>query len=136
MHASTTSSSSEMELANKKCGRCDSKDIGAMSEQTANELLQQIPGWSILNDDGRPKLHRSWKAKSFKKGLELFQCVSDVAEAEGHHPDLHLVRWNNVSLDIWTHSIGGLSENDFILAAKVSALDLEPFLRKKAAANS
>lgn len=111
MDASTPSSSSEMELANKKCGHCDSKDIGAMSEQTANELLQQIPGWSILNDDGKPKLHRSWKAKSFKKGLELFQCVSDIAEAEG-----------------------GLSENDFILAAKISALDLEPFLRKKAAA--
>ncbi len=134
MDAFTPSSSSEMELASKKCRRCESKDIGAMSEQTANELLQQVPGWSIMYDDGKAKLHRSWKVKSFKKGLELFQCVSDIAETEGHHPDLHLVGWNNVSIDIWTHSIGGLSENDFILAAKINALDLEPFLRKKAAA--
>ncbi|KAF2557660.1 hypothetical protein F2Q68_00014696 [Brassica cretica] len=49
----------------------------------------------------------------------------------GHHPDLHLVGWNNVKIDIWTHAIGGLTENDFILAAKINQLQVEDLLRKK-----
>ncbi|XP_057853413.1 pterin-4-alpha-carbinolamine dehydratase 2, mitochondrial isoform X2 [Cryptomeria japonica] len=121
----------ETELAKKKCIPCQSKDIKPISEEEAKELLQQIPDWGILNEDGKSKLRRSWKVKSFKKGLEFFECVADLAESEGHHPDLHLVGWNNVTIDIWTHSIGYLSENDFILAAKINTLDLEPFLRKK-----
>ncbi|KAH9318697.1 hypothetical protein KI387_020466, partial [Taxus chinensis] len=94
-----------MDLSKKKCVSCQSKDIKTMSEEAAKELLQQIPDWSILHEDGKLKLHRSWKVKSFKKGLEFFACIGDLAESEGHHPDLHLVGWNNVSLDIWTHAI-------------------------------
>ncbi|KAL3520182.1 hypothetical protein ACH5RR_018331 [Cinchona calisaya] len=52
--------------------------------------------------------------------------------AAGHHPDLHLVGWNNVKIDIWTHAVGGLTENDFILAAKINVLDLQQLLRRKA----
>ncbi|KAG1367967.1 pterin-4-alpha-carbinolamine dehydratase 2, mitochondrial [Cocos nucifera] len=122
------------DLTSKKCVPCDSKDVRPMSEQSANELLAQVQGWNLLGEDGVMKLHRSWKVKSFTKGLELFQLVADVAEAEGHHPDLHLVGWNNVKIDIWTHSVGGLTENDFILAAKINSLHVEHLLRRKAAA--
>ncbi|XVF40204.1 hypothetical protein PTKIN_Ptkin01aG0092600 [Pterospermum kingtungense] len=89
----------------------------------------------------------SWKVKSFTKGLRLFQLVADIAKAEGtwhysfshynsefsngHHPDLHLVGWNNVTIEIWTHAVGELTENDFILAAKINVLDLQHLLRKK-----
>lgn len=129
------SQANEIELAKKKCVPCESKDLKPMSIEVAEELLQQVPGWNISNEDGKLKLQRAWKVKSFIKGLELSKHVADIAEAEGHHPDLHLVNWNNASIDIWTHSIGGLTENDFILAAKIGSLDVEPFLRKKAAKN-
>lgn len=106
----------------------------AMSEQSARELLPQVQCWDLSTEGDVMKLHRSWKAKSFTKGLEFFQLVAVVAETEGHHPDLHLVGWNNVEIDIWTHSVGGLTENDFILAAKISSLQVDHLLRKKPAA--
>ncbi|XP_031491202.1 pterin-4-alpha-carbinolamine dehydratase 2, mitochondrial isoform X1 [Nymphaea colorata] len=119
-------------LSEKKCVPCDSKDLHSMTEESASELIQKVPGWNLQNESGVLKLHKSWKVKTFIKGLEFFQMVANVAEAEGHHPDLHLVGWNNVKIDIWTHSVGGLTENDFILAAKIDALDLNPLLRRKA----
>lgn len=104
-----------------------------MGEELANELIAKVPGWNLGNEGGKLKLSRSWKVKSFTKGLEFFQAVASVAEAEGHHPDLHLVGWNNVTIDIWTHAIGGLTENDFILAAKINGLDVTHLLRTKPA---
>eukprot|EP00268_Persea_americana_P043196 TRINITY_DN4335_c1_g1_i7.p1 TRINITY_DN4335_c1_g1~~TRINITY_DN4335_c1_g1_i7.p1 ORF type:complete len:188 (-),score=30.58 TRINITY_DN4335_c1_g1_i7:221-784(-) len=121
------------DLLTKKCVPCNSKDIQPMTEQSANELITKVPGWNLSSEGGTLKLQRSWKVKSFMKGLEMFKVVADVAEAEGHHPDLHLVGWNNVKIEIWTHSVGGLTENDFILAAKINSLDLDHLLRRKAA---
>ncbi|CAF2044805.1 pterin-4-alpha-carbinolamine dehydratase 2, mitochondrial [Brassica rapa] len=119
------------DLSAKKCVPCNAKDLRAMTEQSAQELLQKVPGWDMANDNGTLKLHRSWVVKSFTKGLDFFKRVADIAESEGHHPDLHLVGWNNVKIDIWTHAIGGLTENDFILAAKINELQVEDLLRKK-----
>ncbi|KAA8519557.1 hypothetical protein F0562_013819 [Nyssa sinensis] len=121
------------DLSTKKCVPCNSKDMRPMTEQVANDLISQVPEWNLVNEGGALKLHRSWKVKNFAKGLEFFQVVADVAEAEGHHPDLHLVGWNNVKIDIWTHSVGGITENDFILAAKINELKLQHLLSKKAA---
>ncbi|XP_034697924.1 pterin-4-alpha-carbinolamine dehydratase 2, mitochondrial [Vitis riparia] len=121
------------DLSIKKCVPCNSNDIRPMTEQAANELIPKVPGWNLVNETDTLKLNRSWKVKSFTKGLELFQAVADVAEAEGHHPDLHLIGWNNVKIEIWTHAVGGLTENDFILAAKINGLDLQHLLRRKAA---
>ncbi|CAN4105489.1 unnamed protein product [Withania somnifera] len=118
-------------LSTKKCVPCNTKDLRPMTEEAANQLMPQVSGWDLVNDGGTLKLHRSWKVKTFTKGLEFFQEVANVAEAEGHHPDLHLVGWNNVKIDIWTHSVGGLTENDFILAAKVNGLDVQHLLSKK-----
>ncbi|PIA30091.1 hypothetical protein AQUCO_05700065v1 [Aquilegia coerulea] len=95
----------EKDLSIKKCVPCDSKDIRAMTEEAAHSLTPKVPEWDLVNDSGILKLNRSWKVKSFTKGLELFQVVGEVAEAEGHHPDLHLVGWNNVKIEIWTHSV-------------------------------
>ncbi|KAK4740641.1 hypothetical protein SAY87_024229 [Trapa incisa] len=102
-----------------------------MTGETAHSLISKVEGWKLLNEGGVLKLNRTWKVKSFTKGLELFQLVAQVAEVEGHHPDLHLVGWNNVTIEIWTHAVGGLTENDFILAAKINGLPLHGLLRGK-----
>lgn len=101
-----------------------------MSEDSAKNLLEQVHGWELTTEGGILKLHRAWKVKSFLKGLELFQLVAAIAEEEGHHPDLHLVGWNNVKIDIWTHSVRGLTDNDFILASKINHVNLEGLLKK------
>ncbi|KAL9224926.1 hypothetical protein vseg_000905 [Gypsophila vaccaria] len=119
------------ELATKKCVPCNSKDLRPMAEDLANVLMAKVPDWKLINEGGKLKLSRSWKVKTFNKGLEFFHAIADVAEAEGHHPDLHLVGWNNVTIEIWTHSVGGVTENDFILAAKIDNLDLAHLLRIK-----
>lgn len=103
-----------------------------MTEDAARTMLQQIAQWNLVNEDGVLKLRRSWKVKTFTKGLEFFRIIAGLAEAEGHHPDLHLVGWNNVTIEIWTHSVGGLTQNDFILAAKINELNLHDLLRRKA----
>lgn len=128
---STAEDDTNIELERKKCVPCNSKDLRPMDEDSAKLLLQQVPGWNLLNEAGHLKLQRSWKAKSFTKGLEFFKLIAEVAEAEGHHPNLHLINWNDVNVDIWTHAIGGLTENDFILAAKISSLGAEGLLRKR-----
>ncbi|KAF7080511.1 hypothetical protein CFC21_084581 [Triticum aestivum] len=121
------------ELSKRSCVSCNSKDLQAMSEDSAKTLLEQVAGWEVKNEGGIPKLHRAWKVKNFAKGLEFFQLVAAVAEEEGHHPDLHLVGWNNVKIDVWTHSVSGLTDNDFILAAKINELKLGDLLSKKKA---
>ncbi|KAL2484227.1 Transcriptional coactivator/pterin dehydratase [Forsythia ovata] len=117
------------DLSIKKCVPCSSKELRAMTEEAAHHLSKQVPGWNLVNEGGAWKLHRSWKVKTFMRGMEFFQLIAALAEAEGHHPDLHLVGWNNVKIDIWTHAVGGLTENDFILAAKINKLNLYPLLR-------
>ncbi|KAG5520863.1 hypothetical protein RHGRI_033438 [Rhododendron griersonianum] len=114
---------SKPDLSTKKCVPCMSIEMRVMTEQEAHELISQVPEWDLVNEGGRLRLSRSWKVKTFLKGLEFFQAVANVAEAEGHHPDLHLVEWNNVKIEIWTHAVGGLTESDFIIAAKIDRLN-------------
>lgn len=72
-----------------------------------------------------------WKVRNFKSGLELFERIGAIAESEKHHPDLHLVSYNQVAAELHTHSIGGLTENDFIVAAKINDLEISDLLSKK-----
>ncbi|BBH01063.1 Transcriptional coactivator/pterin dehydratase [Prunus dulcis] len=116
----------------KKCVPCNSKDLQPMTEQAASDLITKVDGWNLVSEGDALRLKKSWKVKTFTKGLEMFKLIADVAEAEGHHPDLHLVGWNNVTVEIWTHAVGGLTENDFILAAKINALNMQHLLRRKA----
>ncbi|XP_008225361.1 PREDICTED: putative pterin-4-alpha-carbinolamine dehydratase [Prunus mume] len=120
------------DLSIKKCVPCNSKDLRPMTEQAASDLITKVDGWNLVSEGDALRLKKSWKVKTFTKGLEMFKLIADVAEAEGHHPDLHLVGWNNVTVEIWTHAVGGLTENDFILAAKINALNMQHLLRRKA----
>ncbi len=105
-----------MALSDKKCVPCE----GGMEPFDAariSEMLPQIPGWQIKNDH----LYREFKFRNFVENMAFINKVAELAEAEGHHPDFS-VHYNRVEFDIWTHAIGGLSENDFILAAKINVL--------------
>jgi 4a-hydroxytetrahydrobiopterin dehydratase len=85
--------------------------------------LDGLPGWKLTADGQR--IRKEWCVKGFLTGLDFFNRVGQLAEAEGHHPDLHLTGYRHLAIEIWTHAIGGLSENDFILAAKINTLPVE-----------
>ena len=116
-----TAQSVEQLLA-KKCVPCEG-GVPKLTPAEADAQLAKLPGWTIVHNGER--IRREWVVKNFMAAVRFFNCVADVAEAEGHHPDLHLVGYRNVAIEIWTHSIGGLSENDFILAAKIDELPIE-----------
>jgi 4a-hydroxytetrahydrobiopterin dehydratase len=87
------------------------------------DFLKALPAWKLTED--RKRIRREWRVKDFATGLDFFNRVGAIAEAEDHHPDLHLVGYRNVAIELWTHAVGGLSENDFILAAKIDQLPVE-----------
>ena len=110
------------QLAEKKCVPCEG-GVHPCPLPQAQRQLGNLPGWRITHEGKR--IRKDWVVKNFVAGLEFFKNVGDIAEADGHHPDLHLEGYCNVWIEIWTHAIGGLSENDFILAAKIDQIPLE-----------
>lgn len=103
-------------LTEKRCLPCEG-GVAAWTREACELQLHALPGWSLTADGQR--IARRWKAKHFQAAMEFFRAVAELAEAEQHHPDLHLTGYRNLVIEIWTHAIGGLSENDFILAAKI-----------------
>ncbi|HJN67103.1 MAG TPA: 4a-hydroxytetrahydrobiopterin dehydratase [Pirellulales bacterium] len=108
-------------LAGKKCRPCEGGVEPYTPEQTEAQL-KLLEGWYTTHDGQR--IRKDWVAKNFLAGLDFFNKVAEVAEQDGHHPDLHIAGYRNVSVELWTHAIGGLSENDFILAAKVDQVPI------------
>lgn len=106
------------EFSQKHCVPCEG-GIDACSLEQARKMVMQAPGWDVI-EDGK-KIKREFKFGDFKEAMVFVNHVADIAESEGHHPDLH-VFYNRVVIELWTHAIGGLSENDFIVAAKVNEL--------------
>lgn len=107
-----------MVLAEKHCVECR-KGTAAMPLEQAQALLTNLPGWQMV-DNGK-WLTKNYKFKNFVDALAFTNKVGQVAEAEGHHPDLGL-GWGYVDIRLQTHTVGGLHENDFILAAKIEKL--------------
>ncbi|MBN1342528.1 MAG: 4a-hydroxytetrahydrobiopterin dehydratase [Phycisphaerae bacterium] len=105
-----------MDLTEKKCVPCEG-GVAAMAQGQACSMLPQVPGWELAGN----VLTRTFKFKNFLGSMAFVNRVAELAEAEAHHPDIH-VSWNKVTLSLTTHAIGGLSENDFILAAKINDL--------------
>lgn len=110
------------QLVQKKCVPCEG-GVDACSIPEANSQLDKLEGWELTHEGQR--ILKKWTVKNFMAGMNFFNAVAEIAEADGHHPDLHIVGYRNVSIEIWTHAIGGLSENDFILAAKIDQLPVE-----------
>lgn len=107
-----------MFLADKKCVPCEG-GTPPLPRERVEELLRETSEWGV--DAEFKEIKRVFKFKDFKVAMVFVNRVAEIAEAEGHHPDI-TINWNKVSLSLSTHSIGGLSENDFILAAKINAL--------------
>lgn len=110
------------ELRQKKCLPCEG-GVAPYSAAEAQEQLKQLQGWRLTRDGQR--IRKDWTVKNFLAGMRFFNECAELAEADGHHPDLHIEGYRNVSVELWTHAIGGLSENDFILAAKIDELPVE-----------
>ena len=108
------------ELAKLKCAACR-KGEPRVTENEIAEFFPQIPEWRMAEHDGIKCLERSYKFKDFSQALSWTNKVGELAEAEGHHPAL-LTEWGQVTVTWWTHKIGGLHRNDFIMASKTDAL--------------
>jgi len=106
------------DFASKTCVPCRG-GIPPLTQDEAGELLARAPEWSL--EENGTRLTRRFEFEDFKKAIAFVNRVADIAEEQGHHPDI-AIHWNKVDLVLWTHKIGGLHENDFILAAKVNRL--------------
>jgi 4a-hydroxytetrahydrobiopterin dehydratase len=115
------------DLLNKKCVPCE----GGIPPLTHEEILgfmSQVEGWNLIEDEGvnvkklglGAKISKEYKFADFIGAINFVNKVAEIAEEEGHHPDIK-INYNKVLLELSTHAIGGLSENDFILAAKIEA---------------
>ena len=126
-------------LAQRTCKPCEGGTT-PLPESAAKVLLQDLKGWELVSvpstrtmasghglaQDSAPRapaaLHKTVTCKDFLGAVNLIQRIAPIAEAEDHHPDLHLTGYRKLTIELSTHSIGGLSENDFILAAKIDEL--------------
>jgi 4a-hydroxytetrahydrobiopterin dehydratase len=108
-------------LAAAHCRACEG-GVGKFTPSQAEEQLVQLSGWRLSAAGTR--IRKDWVVEDFTAGVEFFSLVAELAEAENHHPDLHLEGYRNVWIELSTHAVGGLSENDFILAAKIDRLSI------------
>ncbi|MBM3247870.1 MAG: 4a-hydroxytetrahydrobiopterin dehydratase [Candidatus Omnitrophica bacterium] len=106
------------ELAQKKCVPCEGGTT-PMSSEEANRYISQVMGWQIIEDK---KIKKEFKFKDFKGSLDFVNKVGALAEQEQHHPNITII-YNKVNITLSTHAIGGLSQNDFIMAAKINQID-------------
>jgi len=111
--------STASELTGKHCKPCEG-GVPPLAPDQVRELLAALPGWK-LGADGK-RIRREWRMKDFAAALAFFNDVGPIAESEDHHPDLHLTGYRNVAIEMSTHAVGGLTENDFILAAKIDQI--------------
>jgi 4a-hydroxytetrahydrobiopterin dehydratase len=105
-----------MSLSEKSCVPCRG-GVAPLDLEQAQTLLAQAPGWSLTHDGTR--LERRFTFKNFAAALEFVNQVGAIAEQQGHHPDI-CFGWGYTTVEFYTHKIGGLHENDFVMAAKVN----------------
>ena len=104
-------------LADKTCVPCKG-GIPPLKGRELEELLKHAPQWNVVNEH---HIVRVFKFPDFSQALEFVNKVGEVAEQQGHHPDI-LLTWGKVEITLWTHKIDGLTESDFIMAAKIDRL--------------
>ncbi|EME29766.1 Putative pterin-4-alpha-carbinolamine dehydratase [Galdieria sulphuraria] len=108
------------EISSKsRCLPCEG--IGkTLEREQVQQLLDKVQGWKVSPDN--KQIFKNLELPDFMSAIRYFQQIADVAEAEGHHPDLHLTGYNKVRIDLSTHALKGLTENDFIMAMKIDSL--------------
>ena len=105
-------------LADKKCVACRG-EIPPLKGEALAKLSRETPGWIIEKDH---HIHREFRFPDFKQALDFVNQVGALAEEQGHHPDI-LLTWGKADITLWTHKIDGLTESDFIMAAKIDRLN-------------
>jgi len=107
-----------MNLTSKHCVPCEG-GVKPFTTDKIQEYLKEVPGWSVVDDK---KIKKEFHFEKYLDGIEFTRHVGELADSEGHHPDIH-VYYKRVEIELMTHAIGGLSENDFILASKIDKLN-------------
>ena len=108
------------ELANRNCVPCNA-ETPTLGEGEVSSLCARVPGWEVVEGH---HLRRRYSFRNFRDVLRFVNRIGELAEEQGHHPDIGF-GWGYAEVRVWTHAINGLSENDFVLAAKVDALGTE-----------
>src|ERR1700752_5319811 len=108
------------QLADKKCVPCKGGVLPTKGREL-QELMKAVPEWKVVNEH---HLTREFKFPDFQQALDFVNRVGAVAEEQGHHPDI-LLAWGKAEVTLWTHKINGLTESDFIMAAKIDRLNKE-----------
>ena len=106
-----------MKLIQQKC--TPGTKLKPLSQEQYYPFLKEVAGWKVVNST---RLEKEFSFRSFKVAMDFLNTLAKLAEKEQHHPDFHLYGWNNVNVSLSTHAVGGLSKNDFILAAKVERM--------------
>ena len=104
----------ETDLAEKKCVPCKG-GVPPMKGRELERILQLVPEWRAIDEH---HINRTFSFSNFKQALDFVNRVGDIAEDQGHHPDIYLT-WGKVDITLWTHKIDGLTESDFIMAARI-----------------
>ena len=107
----------QTDLLKKKCVPCEG-GVNPIDRESAHKYLDQLTGWILAKNV--KEISKEYKFQDFIGAINFVNLVADIAESEGHHPNIH-IHYNKVLLELSTHAIGGLSENDFIVAAKIDA---------------
>jgi 4a-hydroxytetrahydrobiopterin dehydratase len=107
-------------LATGKCIPCKGNEKPLNDEQI-NQLMPQLAGWQVKEENGEKRLEHEFKRKNFADALAFTNRIGEIAEQEDHHPRI-VTEWGKVTVQWWTHKIGGLHQNDFIMAAKTDEL--------------
>ena len=107
-------------LTEKRCAPCEG-GVDPMTRPDFEVYLEQVSEWSVIDDKS---IERTFELKDFMEALEFVNKAGDIAEEEGHHPDLFIHSWNKVKVTLWTHAIGGLSINDFVVASKIDRISV------------
>jgi 4a-hydroxytetrahydrobiopterin dehydratase len=105
-------------LTQESCVPCRG-GVPTLNDAEVADLLPQVPGWQVAEVGGIKRIQREFSFPDFRAAMDFAVQVGELAEREGHHPDIHL-SWGRVMVETWTHKIQGLHQNDFILAAKVN----------------
>jgi 4a-hydroxytetrahydrobiopterin dehydratase len=110
---------SYMELTKLRCVPCEG-GIPPFTDAQEDDYMKEVPSWT-LHRSGMHMLRKHYRFADFKEAISFVNRVAEIAEQEGHHPNIH-ISYSTVDLELYTHAIGGLSENDFIVAAKIDSL--------------
>lgn len=105
-----------MDLTQQKCVPCEG-GIPPLAPDQVVELIKQLDGWRVEDS----KVKKTFEFKDFAEAMQFVNKVAEIAESEGHHPDI-AIHYNQVAIELWTHAIGGLHQNDFIVASKIDKL--------------